>query len=84
MVKLVQVYFINMDSEMYSAEQNKYAKAFSSTLNEELGQIHYVFTDKTGTLTSNELVYKYTMIGNTFIGDTTFLQQYKDQQSKKQ
>ena len=31
----------------------------STTIPEELGRIHYVLTDKTGTLTQNEMVSQY-------------------------
>ncbi len=38
---------------MYSDFRKKSANVKSSSLNEELGQIEYIFTDKTGTLTMN-------------------------------
>ena len=56
-VKFVQAYFVNWDSEMYYAPTDTYALARTSNLNEELGQIKYVFSDKTGTLTQNVMAY---------------------------
>lgn len=39
MVKMAQAYFINIDDELYFAENGHRAKVFTSSLNEELGQI---------------------------------------------
>ncbi len=36
----------------------------SSNLNEELGQIDYIFSDKTGTLTCNQMVFKKLIVGS--------------------
>ncbi len=44
-------FLINWDQEMYHAETDTPARARTTTLNEELGQIQYIFSDKTGTLT---------------------------------
>ena len=46
------------DAEMYHEESDTPAMARTSNLNEELGQVKYVFSDKTGTLTRNVMEFK--------------------------
>ncbi len=50
-IRLVLSFLISWDVEMYHPETDTPARARTTTLNEELGQIEYVFSDKTGTLT---------------------------------
>jgi len=51
MVKFLQGMLIEYDATMFDESKDMSAKTQSSNLNEELGQISYIFSDKTGTLT---------------------------------
>lgn len=48
---------------MYDEEKDMSALARSSNLNEQLGMVHYIFSDKTGTLTQNIMEFKKFSIG---------------------
>ncbi|XP_055915903.1 probable phospholipid-transporting ATPase IA isoform X3 [Eupeodes corollae] len=58
LVRFLQAIFINFDIEMYNEESNTPAMARTSNLNEELGMVKYIFSDKTGTLTRNVMEFK--------------------------
>ncbi|CAI9756241.1 unnamed protein product [Fraxinus pennsylvanica] len=69
MIKFIQsTQFINNDLCMYHAESNTPALARTSNLNEELGQVEYIFSDKTGTLTRNLMEFFKCSIGGEVYG----------------
>lgn len=67
-VKYWQAYFIEQDLEMYDEATDTPAIVRSSALNEDLGRVHHVFTDKTGTLTMNLMLFRYCMINGKHYG----------------
>lgn len=68
MVKFTQGYFIEKDWMIYDDEKDMPAKVQSSNLNEELGMVNYIFSDKTGTLTQNIMEFKKFSVGNQSYG----------------
>uniref|UniRef100_A0A8C2KG25 Phospholipid-transporting ATPase n=1 Tax=Cyprinus carpio TaxID=7962 RepID=A0A8C2KG25_CYPCA len=55
MQKFLGSFFITWDKDFFGPEIQEGALVNTSDLNEELGQVEYVFTDKTGTLTQNNM-----------------------------
>ncbi|TXG51535.1 hypothetical protein EZV62_024059 [Acer yangbiense] len=68
-VKILQSTFINQDVHMYYEEADKPARARTSNLNEELGQVETILSDKTGTLTCNSMEFIKCSIAGTSYGN---------------
>uniref|UniRef100_A0A673IHQ0 Phospholipid-transporting ATPase n=1 Tax=Sinocyclocheilus rhinocerous TaxID=307959 RepID=A0A673IHQ0_9TELE len=66
-LRLGHSYFINWDRRIYYSLKDTPAEARTTTLNEELGQVEFIFSDKTGTLTQNIMVFnKCSINGKTY------------------
>jgi phospholipid-transporting ATPase len=68
---LLQALFINRDKEMYDHVTDTAARVRSQNLCQELGQIEWIFTDKTGTLTQNLMEFKCCAVGSRMYGSPT-------------
>jgi phospholipid-transporting ATPase len=58
LVRLGQSYFMIEDGDMYDSSSGSRFQCRSLNINEDLGQIRYVFSDKTGTLTENKMEFQ--------------------------
>jgi phospholipid-transporting ATPase len=61
--------FINFDKTMRDPDSGESARCRNSNLNEDLGKVDYIFSDKTGTLTSNEMRLRLVAIKGQTYGD---------------
>ncbi|KAE8291718.1 Phospholipid-transporting ATPase ID [Larimichthys crocea] len=68
-IRLGNSFYIDWDRKMYYARNDTPAEARTTTLNEELGQIKYVFSDKTGTLTQNIMTFNKCSINGKSYGE---------------
>jgi len=67
--KTLQAYFIYSDEEIFDEELDKPTLARSWNLSDDLGQIEYIFSDKTGTLTRNVMNFRKCTINGVLYGD---------------
>lgn len=58
MHKFLGSFFLEWDVELFDEELNQPCIVNTSDLNEELGQVNILFSDKTGTLTKNEMIFQ--------------------------
>eukprot|EP00916_Digyalum_oweni_P018239 GHVL01030619.1.p1 GENE.GHVL01030619.1~~GHVL01030619.1.p1 ORF type:complete len:1161 (+),score=178.23 GHVL01030619.1:47-3529(+) len=90
-IKFFQAIFIQWDKNMHytieecdeetdvTTKRVQTASWSTSVLNEELGQVRFVFTDKTGTLTTNKMEFKFCCIDGIRYGESNF----SDMKTKK-
>ncbi|XP_067850474.1 probable phospholipid-transporting ATPase IM [Heptranchias perlo] len=67
-IRLGSSFYIDWDSKMYYPKKDIPALARTTTLTEELGQIKYIFSDKTGTLTQNIMLFNKCTINGKMYG----------------
>ncbi|KAL1338670.1 hypothetical protein HN51_033277 [Arachis hypogaea] len=58
LVRVGQAYFMIRDDRMYDRATKSRFQCRALNINEDLGQIKYVFSDKTGTLTENKMEFQ--------------------------
>ncbi|KAM2028623.1 hypothetical protein ACFX16_040227 [Malus domestica] len=76
LVRVGQAYFMIRDGQMYDEASNSRFQCRALNINEDLGQIKYVFSDKTGTLTENKMEFQCASIwGVDYNGGRSSLEQ---------
>ncbi|KAH9913676.1 phospholipid-transporting ATPase 1 [Epithele typhae] len=68
-VKTIQAYFISQDIDMYYQPFDATCTPKTWNISDDLGQIEYVFSDKTGTLTQNIMEFQKCSINGVAYGE---------------
>ena len=74
--------FLEWDRELYDPVTDEPAKCNSSDLNEELGQIEILFSDKTGTLTENIMLFKEASISEALAGASNSFSSFTNSEAR--
>ncbi|XP_043111490.1 probable phospholipid-transporting ATPase VD isoform X2 [Puntigrus tetrazona] len=81
-VKLGQIYFIQNDLDLYNPVLDTGVQCRALNITEDLGQIQYLFSDKTGTLTENRMLFRRCTVAGTEYPhheNAVSLEQYEEQ-----
>ena len=65
-VKMMQGIFIKWDVLLYSKWRQFFCSVKGFSIIEDLGNVNFIFSDKTGTLTKNQLQFKYCIIDKKY------------------
>ena len=64
----MQSFFMENDIQLYDSVNDEPMRVRTSVLNDDLGQVGYIFTDKTGTLTANLMQFRKCLVDGVSYG----------------
>jgi len=67
-VKMIHTFWISGDRDMYYEPRDEACLVKTWTISDDLGQIEYIFSDKTGTLTQNKMEFRRCTINGKIYG----------------